>query len=144
MEGTSRYTFFGGSMEKLLSLPAVLFFILIIISGCGPAVNTPPVAPIIHEQTTSVEATYVDGDGSQLLTRYDTLHHEVTLVWANQPVTLPGVVSASGAKYSNRTLLFWNKGDNALYKRDGTVLFEGVEQARSIGVVPRTEAYEKL
>ena len=123
-------------MKKLSALLPVLFLVILFISGCGPAVNTPSVAPIIHEQATNIEATYVAGDGSQLSASYDTLHRKVTIVWADQTMTLSQVVSASGAKYTNGTLVFWNKGDNALYERDGTVLFNGVEHLHSSGVGP--------
>ena len=50
-----------------------------------------------------------------------TFHEDrvVIEVPAQRPLTLPHVVSASGARYSNGTDTFWNKGREATFERHG-------------------------
>ena len=44
---------------------------------------------------------------------------EVTLYLASSTVTLERVRAASGAKYQNRDVMFWNKGDRSLLEIEG-------------------------
>lgn len=51
-------------------------------------------------------------DGTRFTTRGGG--EEITLVFEDRTVTLPRVHSGSGAKYTDRELLFWEKGDEAI------------------------------
>jgi putative lipoprotein len=48
-----------------------------------------------------------------------TSSNNVTLYLPNRTVVLDQVPSASGAKYQNSNILFWNKGDRALLEIEG-------------------------
>lgn len=49
---------------------------------------------------------------------------EVELVLPEQEVSLPQVEAASGAKYSDGTVTFWEKGGEALVEVDGEVVLQ--------------------
>ena len=75
-----------------------------------------------------VRAVYVSADGEKLSVVYDRLRKTVTLTAPDGEVTLPQAVAASGARYTaDEHEVFWNKGANASYWKNGTLLFEGVE-----------------
>ena len=66
----------------------------------------------------------------KLYAMYDRARKTVTLTTSDGEVTLPQAVSASGARYTadeDEDEVFWNKGANASYWKNGTLLFEGVE-----------------
>lgn len=44
---------------------------------------------------------------------------KVEIAMAGRTVTLPQVISGSGARYSNGPTTFWNKGDSALFEMNG-------------------------
>ena len=80
------------------------------------------------EPETRVRAVYVSSDGEKLSVVYDRLRKTVTLTAPDGEVTLPQAVSASGARYTaDEHEVFWNKGANASYWKNGALLFEGVE-----------------
>jgi membrane-bound inhibitor of C-type lysozyme len=71
---------------------------------------------------------YISADGEKLSVVYDRLRKTVTLTTPDGEVTLPQAVSASGARYTaDEHEVFWNKGANASYWKNGTLFFEGVE-----------------
>jgi Membrane-bound lysozyme-inhibitor of c-type lysozyme len=75
-----------------------------------------------------VRAVYVSAEGEKLSVVYDHLRKTVTLTAPDGEVTLPQAISASGARYTaDEHEVFWNKGANASYWKNGTLLFEGVE-----------------
>ena len=49
----------------------------------------------------------------------DSRANEITLYLPERDLTLVRVRAASGAKYQNNNILFWNKGDRALLKIEG-------------------------
>ena len=70
---------------------------------------------------------YQSVTGEELRVTYNTTYASVNLLLPEQAITLPQVISASGARYADDKDEFWNKGQNATYKKDGILLFEGRE-----------------
>lgn len=99
-----------------------------ILSSCQTSANNPSITQEENIQKTTIEVLYIDKRGRQLHAVYDNLHDTVTLEWAGQTQTLPRVISASGAKFSNGVSTFWNKGATALYIEEDTILFQGAEK----------------
>ncbi|MFI5235580.1 MAG: MliC family protein [Gemmatimonadales bacterium] len=75
---------------------------LVLASSCGGsrAARTLPIA-------------FVCPAGDTIRTRFWTDSAAVLLPGTAAPVTLPRAVSGSGARYSDGSLTFWNKGDSA-------------------------------
>lgn len=44
-----------------------------------------------------------------------------------EPLTLPATEAASGARYSDGTTTFWNKGDEALVEVDDAMVLSGCQ-----------------
>ena len=76
----------------LLLLPAFL-------AGCA----TPP---------PPMELSYQCSDGTGFIARGGG--EKITLIFDDRTWTLPRVHSGSGVKYTDRELLFWEKGDEAI------------------------------
>ena len=79
------------------------------------------------------------------------LHGAVRIVFSDgQERVLPQVVAASGARYSDGCVTFWNKGDEALVERNGESFTVRVvdleadpwERARRVGVTLRAIGQE--
>jgi membrane-bound inhibitor of C-type lysozyme len=73
-------------------------------------------------------AVYASSGGKRLIARYDLKARRVTLKLPDgKSVMLPEAVSASGARYSDGTMTFWeHQGTATLYKGE-MALFEGKE-----------------
>jgi putative lipoprotein len=76
------------------------------VSSAPPATSKPPIVARFDCDTLALTATFHD----------DRVVIEVP---EQRPLTLPHVVSASGARYSNGTDTFWNKGREATFERHG-------------------------
>lgn len=74
--------------------------------------------------TTDLRTFAYDGDdGSYIVVHLHADTDEATIFLPRQTVRLPRVSSASGAKFSNHTITFWTKGDEAtLELQDGKVI----------------------
>jgi putative lipoprotein len=95
-----------------------------VLAACG---SSSPSA----DETTSKEAAPSKAAPSEpsAVTRFDcdtlaltaTFHddHVLIEVAEQRALTLPHVVSASGARYSNGSVTFWNKGREATFERHG-------------------------
>lgn len=88
-------------------------------------------------------------EGVRLSAYFDD--ESVRLVFSDgEEVVLPQAVSASGARYTDGTTLFWNKGDEALLEWNGrtyetrlaTADNDGWERARAAGVIFRAVGNE--
>lgn len=95
--------------------------------GC----NSSPSSSESTDRTTDANAmnvvTYVCADHASIEAQYPTDNaDQVTVTLPNQdPVILPRVESASGAKYSDGSLTFWEKGGEAMVESDGQSLYGG-------------------
>lgn len=78
--------------------------------------------------TTSVRYRSADNETVQAV--YDTHQNTLTLTTATETITLPSVISASGARYASPDgqVVFWSKGALASYWKNGELLFKGVEE----------------
>ena len=77
------------------------------------------------EAATVIEATFVCPDGTSIPAVFDNVAGNVTITLPDGELTLPQVISASGARYSDDTTTFWNKGNEATIEVDGTMVYEG-------------------
>ena len=73
--------------------------LLALLAGC--ATSPPP-----------MELSYRCSDGTTFIARGGG--EKITLVFDDRSWTLPRVHSGSGVKYTDRELLFWEKGDEAI------------------------------
>lgn len=70
---------------------------------------------------------FQSASGEELHVIRNIVTASATLLLPEKPITLPQVISASGARYAADGEEFWNKGENAIYSKNGVVLFEGRE-----------------
>lgn len=85
--------------SSLLLAPAALA----LASGCQP-VEAPAGAP-------DDSVTFACADGTTLITRLEADRNALSVIIPGRAqLRLPQVASASGARYSNGNITFWNKG----------------------------------
>ncbi len=72
-----------------------------------------------------IEATFVCPDGTSIPAVFDNGAGTVTVTLPDGELTLPQVVSGSGARYSDGTTTFWNNGNEALVEVNGETIYEG-------------------
>jgi membrane-bound inhibitor of C-type lysozyme len=77
-----------------------------------------------------IEATFACPDGTTMDTVFDNAADTVTVTLPDGTVTLPRAVSASGARYSDGTTTFWNKGDEALVEVNGEIVYQNCVEQR--------------
>jgi putative lipoprotein len=97
-----------------------LIIVALLLVACGaeaPPSGTGPSEDVIR-------ATFVCPDGTQIEAAFDNAAGTVTISLADDTLTLPQVESASGARYSDGTTTFWNKGDEALVEVDGQIVHQ--------------------
>ena len=104
---------------------AILSILVVTIVGCVP-IQAPAAAAEMDEPATGniIEATFVCPDGTSLDTVFDNDAHTVTVALPDGRVTLPQVESGSGAKYSDGTTTFWNKGDEAMVEVNDETVYQ--------------------
>ena len=104
---------------------AVLAVLVAVVAGCVPVQAPTPVAETNAAASSNViEATFVCPDGTSLDTVFDNDAQTVTVALPDGTVTLPRAESASGARYSDGTTTFWNKGDEALVEVNGEIVYQ--------------------
>ena len=108
---------------RSLVLMAILATVAV---GCVPIQAPTPVPTEMDETVTgdTIEATFVCPDGTSLDTVFDNDAQTVTVTLPDGTVTLPQVESGSGARYSDGTTTFWNKGDEALVEVDDEIVYQ--------------------
>jgi membrane-bound inhibitor of C-type lysozyme len=81
-----------------------------------------------QDQEEVVVAVYVSSQREHLTARFDIAAKKVTIERpGRKTLTLPLAISASGARYSDGTMTFWeHRGTATLYKGD-QVIYEGKE-----------------
>ena len=80
-----------------------------------------------------VDVIFVSSQGKKIKASYNIASEKVTLSMPDgTTITLPAAISASGARYSNGTLTFWeHQGTATLYKGE-QVLFVGKEAIKEL------------
>jgi len=110
----------GGALVGLASL---------ILVGCySPETDPEAVEPDL--EATMAAVTYQCPDGELIEAEYMNEDAQVIVGLPDQePIALPQVEAASGARYSDGTTTFWSKGDQVLVEVDGeTILSDCVAQ----------------
>ena len=88
------------------------------VDSSAPVVEAAPAAP----GGASVAAAFRCADSNRIfaLFRNDSAGKaEVALAIGDERLHLPQVTSASGARYADSSITFWNKGDGAEFSRGG-------------------------
>jgi membrane-bound inhibitor of C-type lysozyme len=100
------------------------------LAGCNtPSPEVEPEAMDPDMETTGVMATFQCPDGEMVDADFTTPQEVVVTLPDQEPITLPQVESASGARYSDGTTTLWNKGNEVMVEVDGeTVLSNCVTQ----------------
>lgn len=115
--------------QSITSLALVVILMLALVfavAGCFPPQATPATGSETDVTTaTTIEATFLCPDGTSIDTVFDNAADTVTVTLPDGVVTLPHVVSASGARYSDGTTTFWNKGDEATIEISGETVYKG-------------------
>ena len=118
-------------MSSWMSLRTLMILTLMIaITACMPVQPVTPAAateaPAVDDTDSSnvIEATFICPDGTSLDTVFDNSADTVMVALPDGTVTLPRTVSGSGARYSDGTTTFWNKGDEALVEVDGEIPYQ--------------------
>ena len=83
----------------------VLIILLISYSGCS--------------KLKSKTFEFICPDGVHLKISYSENGEKATLIYEKKKYELERTISASGARYSDGHLIFWNKGDTAFIEIDG-------------------------
>ena len=100
------------------------------LAGCNTATagdDTAATGETAAEETMAADETVAfDCPGGETITAQFIGTEEAIVTLPDQePVTLPATEAASGARYSDGTTTFWNKGDEALVEvNDEMVLSE--------------------
>jgi len=101
----------------------LLIITLMAVTGCNRTVDKPAVtAQTGLPPPAEVRRAYLWDCGNGMTLRMENLYSDdaITLDLPEGPRRLPHVVSASGARYSDGSLSFWTKGDNATFERQGS------------------------
>jgi membrane-bound inhibitor of C-type lysozyme len=99
--------------------------------GHGPNLHTGEWRSAVHRKAfglgpaSRILVVYRAATGKELRVTYDHSRRTVTLHTSQKDITLPQVVSASGARYAVEDEEFWNKGGRASYRKGGALVFEG-------------------
>jgi membrane-bound inhibitor of C-type lysozyme len=116
------------NQRTVFTTPVVILTLVLIfvLAGCYPPQATPATGS--ETGTTpaaTIEATFVCPDGTSIDTVFDNAADTVTVTLPDGTVTLPRVESGSGARYSDGTTTFWNKGDEATIEVGDETVYEG-------------------
>jgi membrane-bound inhibitor of C-type lysozyme len=75
-------------------------------------------------ESATIDATFVCPDGTSIPVVFDNTADTATVTLPDGTVTLPRAESASGARYSDGTTTFWNKGDEAFVEVNGETVYD--------------------
>ena len=95
---------------------------ILMLAGCGSSASPPQeTAAPAKEPVAPAKAPIVARFDCDTLALTATFHDDrvVIEVPEQRPLTLPHAVAASGARYSDGTNTFWNKGREATFERHG-------------------------
>ncbi len=81
------------------------------------------------DDTMATEETVVFNcpDGEIITAQFTDADEAIVTLPDQEPVTLPATEAASGARYSDGTTTFWNKGDEAMVEVDDAVVLSGCQ-----------------
>lgn len=90
-------------------------------AAAGPA-YTWPVSALTGENASFYPLAFACPHGDTIRVRFESDSAHVVLPHDRGPRTLPHVISGSGARYSDGSVTFWNKGDSAFVMRGDSVV----------------------
>ena len=84
---------------------------MLLLAGCQTAHKEPAPEPLSYQCGTTPLTVTVDNQKDQ-----------VSFIMDGNQLTLPQVVSASGARYSDGKYTFWSKGNTAFIERNDQII----------------------
>jgi membrane-bound inhibitor of C-type lysozyme len=126
-----------------------LFFILVALFatltvGCKKAAGPAGQKADEGQEGTQLKAFYYDcKDGKSVVTAYND-DDTMTLFAPGKTMKLKHLISGSGARYGyeDESVIFWSKGDDALYERDGRKTECSVNRLKSIIESVKLDGYD--
>ncbi|MBZ6390343.1 MAG: MliC family protein [Pantoea dispersa] len=100
-------------MKKMIVLAGTLT----LLSGCGIWHKPAPAPQTLHYQCGTLPLTVT----------LDNAKQQVSFILDGKPLTLTQTVSASGARYSDGTYVFWSKGNGAFVERNDKIVINDCE-----------------
>ncbi|MBE9138577.1 MliC family protein [Nodosilinea sp. LEGE 07088] len=106
------------------------------LAGCN---STPDTSvsddPVATDEAMTADDSMANGDvvvfecpGGEIITaQFTDAPAAIVTLPDQEPVTLPATEAASGARYSDGTTTFWNKGDEALVEVDDAMVLSGCQ-----------------
>jgi membrane-bound inhibitor of C-type lysozyme len=101
------------SMKKVI----ILLGSLVMLSGCG----------MLHKQEQAPQTLRYQCGTLPLTVTLDNPKQQVSFILDGKPLTLTQTVSASGARYSDGTYVFWSKGNGAFVERNDKIVINDCE-----------------
>jgi membrane-bound inhibitor of C-type lysozyme/heat shock protein HslJ len=123
LQAASNWSYFNSGLAINYQTEAGEFGSLLFTSAPGDEA-TGASSPAETGAAETIEATFVCPDGTSIPAVFDNTADTVTVTLPDGAVTLPQVVSGSGARYSDGVITFWNKGDEALVEVNGEIVYE--------------------
>ncbi len=90
---------------------------VMLLSGCG----------LLHKQDVAPLTLHYQCGTLPLTVTQDNARQQVSFILDGKPLTLTQTVSASGARYSDGTYVFWSKGDGAFVERNDKIVINDCE-----------------
>lgn len=108
-------------MNVATELKCVLMAGALMLTGCASPASQPAETTSQKEPATPSKPPIVARFDCDTLALTVTFHDDRVIIEVpeQRPLMLPHVVSASGARYSDGTDTFWNKGRDATFERHG-------------------------
>ena len=88
-----------------------------LLSGCG----------MLHKQEETPQQLRYQCGTLPLTVTLDNAKQQVSFILDGKPLTLTQTVSASGARYSDGTYVFWSKGNGAFIERNDKIVINDCE-----------------
>ncbi len=100
-------------MKKIV----ILLSCVVAMSGCGMMHKEQPTPQTLRYQCGTLPLTVT----------LDNPKQQVSFILDGKPLTLTQTVSASGARYSDGTYVFWSKGSGAFVERNDKIVINDCE-----------------
>lgn len=100
-------------MKKIV----ILLSCVVTMSGCG----------MMHKEQPTTQTLRYQCGTLPLTVTLDNPKQQVSFILDGKPLTLTQTVSASGARYSDGTYVFWSKGNGAFVERNDKIVINDCE-----------------